>query len=77
MTLYAPALLLDDGELVARFLEAEVQIGRESGIGCCHFLTRHGESLVAMLRGTATDKQRQDVVGELGNVRGVLARKAS
>lgn len=77
MTLYAPALLLDDGELVARFLEAEVQIGRESGIGCCHFLIRHGESLVAMLRGTATDKQRQDVVGELGNVRGALARKAS
>lgn len=77
MTLYAPVMLLDDGELVARFLEAEVKVGRESGIGCCHFLTRHGEALVAMLRGTATDKQRQGVVGELGNVRAVLARKAS
>lgn len=77
MTLYAPALLLDDGELVARFLEASVHAGRVTGIGCCHFLTRHGEAMAAMLRGAATDVQRAKLVDELGRIRGAMGVKVS
>ncbi len=56
---------LFDHCVVERFLTASAVRGQQSGIGSCHFLTRHGRALAAMLRGDATEQQVADLHREL------------
>lgn len=56
-------ITLFDHCLVERFLTASVERGRQ--IGTCHFLTRHGRTMAALLRGDATERQVADLHREL------------